>query len=79
MESSYLTCHNRGMVKIVTSEELAELKRLKSELPNAIMAAAPPRTLPPAHEMEGEPLARWIAAEKRVSDIQKRIKQIEGD
>ena len=67
------------MFKYVTPEELAELRRLKAELPEAKRAAAPPPTLSPAHNMEGEPLARWIAAEERVASIERRIKEIEGD
>jgi hypothetical protein len=73
-----LECHIVRMIKIVTPEELEELERLKAQLPRAVIAAAPPPTNPPGHLMEGEPLARWVAAEAEVVRIQKRIREIEG-
>jgi hypothetical protein len=60
-------------------EDGEELRRLYDELPKAHeWAVAAFRTDPPGRILEGEFLARFLAAEERVAAIVDRIKEIQG-
>jgi hypothetical protein len=67
------------MIKTLTQAEIEELRRLRDEYPKAVLAAAPPQTLPPDHAMEGDLLAKWIEADARVGRILARMKELEGE
>lgn len=61
----------------LTHEEAAELRRLNTELVNALQRVTDAlHTEAPGHALEGEALARVEAAEKTVAAIQDRIKAI---
>jgi hypothetical protein len=68
------------MARIISPELGAELKQLYAELPAAYQrAAAALRTDPPGHLLEGESLARFLAADAAASTIVRRIKEIQGE
>jgi hypothetical protein len=64
----------------IKRKEAVELQRLYVELPQAIRRAAGTlRTEPPGHNLEGEALARFLEADRKVGDLMRQIKKILGD
>jgi hypothetical protein len=65
---------------VISPKEAAELQRLYVELPQAIRRAGGAlRTEPPGHNLEGEALARFLEADRKVGDIMRQIRKILGD
>lgn len=69
----------RNTMTVITPEEGEELQRLYAELPEAhARVAAALRTDPPAYQQTSEQHARLIEAERAVSAILNRIKELQG-
>jgi len=65
--------------KIISPELAAELRELYAEYPIATArAAAALRTDPPAHDLDGEALRRFLAEDEKVAKIVRRIREILG-
>jgi hypothetical protein len=64
----------------LTPEQCAELEGLREELQNAELRAAEAlRGLGPDHILEGEALTRFEEADHEISEIRRRIKELEGE
>jgi len=64
----------------ISRDEAEKLDRLYAELEKASQRAlAALRTDPPGHTLEGNALTRFMAADKKVAAIIRKIREIRGD
>jgi hypothetical protein len=69
----------KGMVKIISPKDRAELDGLYDALHEAQKrVAAALRTEPPGHMLEGAALTQLLAAEENEASIRRRLKEILG-